>query len=48
MNYRAQVSALPLLLQDRFLDRITTLAGQQEEPYLLDYWRLNITATRPV
>ena len=47
VNYRTQVAALPLPLQDRFLDRITTLAGQQEEPYLLDYWRLNVTAARP-
>lgn len=48
VNYRAQVAALPRALQGPFLDRITALASQQEEPFLLDYWRLNVTATRPV
>jgi trans-aconitate 2-methyltransferase len=47
VNYRAQVLALPPALQGPFLDRITTLAAQQEEPFLLDYWRLNVSATRP-
>lgn len=47
VNYRAQVAALPPSLQAPFLDRITALAAAQPEPFLLDYWRLNITATRP-
>jgi trans-aconitate 2-methyltransferase len=47
VNYRAQVAALPPSLQNPFLDRITELAGQQDEPFLLDYWRVNISATRP-
>ena len=47
VNYRAQVAALPPELQASFLDRITEMAAAQPEPFLLDYWRLNVTATRP-
>jgi trans-aconitate methyltransferase len=34
-------------LKQRFIDRLTTLAAVDPVPFELDYWRLNIDATRP-
>ena len=34
-------------LQDQLLDEMTRLAAADEQPYTLDYWRLNIHAIRP-
>jgi trans-aconitate 2-methyltransferase len=34
-------------LRARFIDQITQLSAQQDPPFTLDYWRLNIEAKRP-
>jgi trans-aconitate methyltransferase len=34
-------------LRQAFLDRVTDLASREPVPFTLDYWRLNISATRP-
>jgi trans-aconitate 2-methyltransferase len=34
--------------RDAFIDEITALAADDEPPYTLDYWRLNLAATRPI
>lgn len=34
-------------LRARFMDRITELAALDSPPFELDYWRLNLDATRP-
>jgi trans-aconitate 2-methyltransferase len=34
-------------LRAQFLDEITALARQQDPPFTLDYWRLNMDARRP-
>ena len=34
-------------LRDRFLDSLTTQSSGDEQPFHLDYWRLNIRAQRP-
>ena len=34
-------------LRQAFLDRVTDLASREPVPFTLDYWRLNIAATRP-
>ena len=39
---------LPEPLRARFIDEVTALAANQASPFTLDYWRLNLTATRPV
>jgi hypothetical protein len=36
----------PRLKQD-FIDRVTELSAQEETPFTLDYWRLNMNATKP-
>jgi trans-aconitate methyltransferase len=33
--------------QDTFMDEITALAAQDDPPFTLDYWRLNLAARRP-
>ncbi|HEY6971686.1 MAG TPA: methyltransferase domain-containing protein, partial [Candidatus Angelobacter sp.] len=40
------VERLPEDLQDRFLDQIVREAAQDNPPFTLDYWRLNIEAHR--
>lgn len=35
------------LLRKRFIDEVTALAAQQDPPYTLDYWRLNLEGRRP-
>lgn len=41
------VERLPEDLQDRFLDPVVREAAQDNPPFTLDYWRLNIEAHRP-
>ena len=40
------MARLPEPLQRRFIDEVTRRAAQQPEPFTLDYWRLNMEATR--
>jgi len=32
---------------EAFIDRVTTLAAQDDPPFTLDYWRLNMQARKP-
>lgn len=34
-------------LQQAFLDRVTALSANDDPPFTLDYWRLNMTARKP-
>ena len=45
--YHPHLARLPEPLQRHFIDEVTRRAAQQPEPFTLDYWRLNIDATRP-
>lgn len=45
--YHPHLARLPGTLRARFIDALTRLAAQQPEPFALDYWRLNLEATRP-
>lgn len=40
------IQRLPDELQDRFLDPITAESAQDDPPFTLDYWRLNMQARR--
>ncbi|HEY6250690.1 MAG TPA: methyltransferase domain-containing protein [Candidatus Angelobacter sp.] len=40
------IQRLPEELQDRFLDPIAAEAAQDDPPFTLDYWRLNMQARR--
>jgi hypothetical protein len=45
---RHHLSRLPdQTLKDAFMDAVTELASRDDPPFELDYWRLNIDATRP-
>ena len=33
-------------LKQQFIDRVTQLAGGEDPPYTLDYWRLNMSARK--
>ena len=45
---RLHLRALPdAARRDAFLDRLVDLAAADEPPYELDYWRLNLSGTRP-
>ncbi|MBA3450999.1 MAG: methyltransferase domain-containing protein [Chloroflexia bacterium] len=45
---RAHLDALPEeAMQIAFMDTTTELAAGDEPPFTLDYWRLNLSATRP-
>jgi len=43
---RHHLDRLPLELRDRFTQDLTVLAARDEQPYTLDYWRLNIDARK--
>jgi trans-aconitate 2-methyltransferase len=44
----AHLEAIPsAATRDRFIAELTTLAASDDPPFTLDYWRLNISATRP-
>lgn len=45
--YHAHLARLPEALRSRFVDEVTAGAAAQDPPFTLDYWRLNIHATRP-
>jgi len=45
--YHPHLDRLPTALQPAFVDEVTALAGAQTPPFTLDYWRLNMRATRP-
>jgi len=47
--YHPHLERLPdPALKQAFLDRITELAAHDDPPFTLDYWRLNISARRPL
>ncbi len=46
--YHPHLARLPdALLRARWLDEVTALAAQQDPPFTLDYWRLNLAGRRP-
>lgn len=46
--YNPHLAMLPdAELRRRFLDEVTERARQQDPPFTLDYWRLNLEARRP-
>lgn len=46
--YHPHLRMLPdLALRERFLDAVTARARQQDPPFTLDYWRLNLEGRRP-
>jgi hypothetical protein len=46
--FRLHVERLPdEHLRAAFLDTLTAQAAQDEPPFSLDYWRLNLRGTRP-
>lgn len=45
--YHPHLARLPGQLRGPFIDEVTALAAAQPAPFTLDYWRLNMTATRP-
>ncbi len=45
--YHPHLGRLPQALHTGFLDAVISLAARQSTPFLLDYWRLNMTARRP-
>lgn len=45
--YHPHLAQLPEPLKARFIDDVTALAAQRSPPFTLDYWRLNMQATRP-
>jgi trans-aconitate 2-methyltransferase len=46
--YNTHLERLPAgPLRTQFIDEITTRAGREDPPYLLDYWRLNMEGMRP-
>ena len=46
--YHPHLARLPEALGPNFIDEITRRAARQPEPFTLDYWRLNMEATRPL
>lgn len=46
--YHPHLERLPKLeLKQAFLDRVTELSANDDPPFTLDYWRLNMTARKP-
>jgi trans-aconitate 2-methyltransferase len=46
--YNPHLARLPdPTLRARFIDEVTALAGREDPPYTLDYWRLNLEGRRP-
>lgn len=46
--YNTHLALLPEgALRARFIDEITAKASQQDPPFTLDYWRLNLEARKP-
>lgn len=46
--YHPHLARLPESLRPSFIDEVTSRAARQSPPFTLDYWRLNMRATRPV
>jgi trans-aconitate 2-methyltransferase len=46
--YHPHLARLPEDRRPRFIDEVTRRAAEQPEPFTLDYWRLNMQATRPL
>lgn len=47
--YHPHLAQLPdARMKAAFIDRVTALAAKEDPPFSLDYWRLNIAATRPL
>jgi trans-aconitate 2-methyltransferase len=44
---RPHLSLLPAALHERFIDALTARAAEDDPAFTLDYWRLDMTATRP-
>jgi trans-aconitate methyltransferase len=44
---RPHLSLLPAALHERFIDALAARAAEDDPPFTLDYWRLDMTATRP-
>lgn len=45
--FHPHLAQLPEDLRAAFIDGVTARAAAEPEPFLLDYWRLNMQATRP-
>lgn len=46
--YNPHLERLPTpALRARFIDEVTARAARQDPPFTMDYWRLNLRATRP-
>jgi trans-aconitate methyltransferase len=45
--FHPHLAQLPDALRGPFIDEVTARAAAEPTPFLLDYWRLNIQATRP-
>jgi trans-aconitate 2-methyltransferase len=46
--YHPHLERLPTAtLKQAFIDRVTELSAQDDPPFTLDYWRLNMTARKP-
>ena len=46
--YNADLAVLPdPLLRARFIDEVTARAAEQDPPFTLDYWRLNMEERKP-
>ncbi len=45
--YHPHLDRLPAELRPPFVDEVAALAARQPTPFMLDYWRLNMTARRP-
>ena len=49
MIYHPHLERLPdPALKQAFIDRVTALSAREDQPFTLDYWRLNINARRPL
>jgi hypothetical protein len=45
--YHPHLERLPsATLKRQFIDRVTALSSREDPPYTLDYWRLNMSATK--
>jgi trans-aconitate 2-methyltransferase len=48
MILHPHLQRLPNDLRDQFLDRLVLQAGQDRPPWVLDYWRLNLSGRKPL
>jgi len=45
--FHPHLARLPATLRPEFIDAVTERASAQPQPFTLDYWRLNMEATKP-